>query len=605
MARKTGNKPLEARSLTASGDALVWGLDTIDKCRALLEQSLKICREIGDRITEASNLQVLGVYYNWKGEFSQAKENISKALAIAEEVGSIPLTTGKLWFLSYALAGNGEYNEAIRTGQRCLQLARDRGNWSMVSMVLNTLGWMYYDLSNIELALKYDNEALENARGHQKSRASGAVPMSLLNLAMDYLYKKDYENAENYFKGVINQYRQHRVGWWRIETRILLGRGEIALAEGSYAQALKFAEDSLAISEKAGARKYVAKGFKLKAEALIRMGKAEEGIDLMEKALGLAQQVGNPPLLWKIHYSLGLVEEKYGDAQKANEHYAKALSLIEAVASQLSDTVVKSTLLTSQEARAIRDAINRLMPGLTEKPARLNVFESVSIKASVSVPKEFVPGKEFEVKLDLANVGKGSGSLVRIEGLVPPRCKVLSVPSYCTLEGSSLNMRGKKLEPLSVESVSIWVQVSDAASIRLSPNMIYVDGLGNFGTTSVEEVKILPVVEFESSVAQVAFDYLVNAFVEDCVKRRLGVDKSGWRSFPQIIKGARVSKRSLYGAGGRIGHGLFELQRKGLVELETLTGERGRGGHILRVRIHHEKESVRKYVEEKAPNLLT
>jgi tetratricopeptide (TPR) repeat protein len=245
------------------------------------------------------------------------------------------------------------------------------------------------------------------------------------------------------------------------------------------------------------------------------------------------------------------------------------------------------------------------MPDLTEKSAGLNGFESVNIRASVSVPKEFVSGEEFEVKFDLANVGNKPGLLVRIDGLVPPRCEVLRVPSYCALEGASLNMRGRRLDPLCVESVSVWFRIADVAGVSLSPNVVYVDELGNFKTTRVEKVKILPVVEFESKVAQIVFNYLVDAFVEDCVKRRLGVDKSGWRSFPQIIKGAVVSKRSLYGAGGRIGHGLAELQRKGLVELETLLGERGRGGHILRVRIHHEEEIVRRYVKEKAPNLLT
>jgi hypothetical protein len=161
------------------------------------------------------------------------------------------------------------------------------------------------------------------------------------------------------------------------------------------------------------------------------------------------------------------------------------------------------------------------------------------------------------------------------------------------------------LDPFSVESVSVWVQIPYVVGVSLSPNVVYVDELGNFRATRVEEVKILPVVEFESKVAQVVFNFLVDAFVEDCVKRRLGVEKSGWRSFPQIIRGTGVSKRSFYGAGGRVGHGLSELQRKGLVELETLIGERGRGGHVLRVRIHYEKELVKKYIKEKAPDLLT
>lgn len=363
MARKTGNKRLEARSLGAIGNTLMFGAtpDTMDEGRMRLEESTRIAKEIGDKVLEAGKLWSLGMYYNWKGEFNRAKENINKALALDEEVGGIPIT-GELFALSMVLAGNGEYNDAIATGQRCLQLARDSGRWSSVSMVLNTLGWIYHDLSNIELALKYNNEAIEFARAHQKARASGAVPSSLLNLGMDYLYKNDYENAEKYFKEVINAYQQHRVGWWRIETRILLGRGEISLAKGDYSQALKFAEDSLAISEKAGAKKYVAKGLKLKAEVLAKKGNPEEAIELMQNALKFAQDVGNPPLLWQIHYSLGLLLEKYGNPQKANEHHAEAIALIEETASRLKDTSLKNILLTAPQTKAIHDAYAKTKP---------------------------------------------------------------------------------------------------------------------------------------------------------------------------------------------------------------------------------------------------
>jgi tetratricopeptide (TPR) repeat protein len=85
----------------------------MDEGHKRLEEASGICKEVGDKITEADNLQMLGTYYNWKGEFDRAKENLNKALALAEEVGSIPTRTIILWCLSYTLAGNGEYNEAI------------------------------------------------------------------------------------------------------------------------------------------------------------------------------------------------------------------------------------------------------------------------------------------------------------------------------------------------------------------------------------------------------------------------------------------------------------------------------------------------------------
>ena len=243
------------------------------------------------------------------------------------------------------------------------------------------------------------------------------------------------------------------------------------------------------------------------------------------------------------------------------------------------------------------------MPDSTEKPAGLNNFESVNIKARLSIPKEFIPDEEFQIKLDLVNVGKKVGLLVRVERLVPPKCKVVRAPSHYILEDDSLNMKGKRLDPLSVESIRLLVQVREMTSISLSPRVIYVDEVGNFKTVIVEEVKILPVVKFKSKEAQVIFNYLVNAFIEDSVKRRLSIEKSGWRSLPQIIKEVSVSKRSLYGSGGRLGTGLSELQRKGLIDLRAFHGERGRGGHILRVRISHRKELVKRCIKEKTLNV--
>lgn len=150
--------------------------------------------------------------------------------------------------------------------------------------------------------------------------------------------------------------------WWRLETRTFLGFGEIALARGDYAQALELAEDALTISEKAGAKKNIVKSWRLKAEALAKMGKIDEAIELMKNTLKLAQQVGNPPLLWQIHYCLGLLLQKYGDPQRANEHHGKAIALIEATASKLEDASLKNALLMAPLTKAIRDAYAKTKP---------------------------------------------------------------------------------------------------------------------------------------------------------------------------------------------------------------------------------------------------
>lgn len=359
LARRVGNKPLEGRIQARIGAAFIATVDTMDEGRMRLEEAYEACKETGDIITEANLLNNLAGYYNWKGEFDLANEKMKKALALEEGIGVPQRTTDELWMLSIIQAGNGEYNDAISTGQRCLQLTRDYGFAIVASWMLNTFGWIYHDLSCIELASKYNNESLELARAGQKRVAWGGVPHALANLGNDCLFKNDYGNAEKYFEEASGLMHLHPTGWWRMEIRILLGRGEIAVAKGDYSQALKFAEDSLGISGKAGAKKFIAKGLKLKAEVLAKMDNIEEAIDLMEKALKLAQKVGNPPLLWQTHYSMGLLLEKHGDPQRANENHTQAITLIEATASKLKDPSLRNTLLIAPQTSMIRDAYSR------------------------------------------------------------------------------------------------------------------------------------------------------------------------------------------------------------------------------------------------------
>jgi hypothetical protein len=105
------------------------------------------------------------------------------------------------------------------------------------------------------------------------------------------------------------------------------------------------------------------------------------------------------------------------------------------------------------------------------------------------------------------------------------------------------------------------------------------------------------VFKFKTEAARLVFDYLVKAFVEDYMKRRLFVEEAGWRSLVQISKDASVSFRSVYGDGRQHGSAMSELERRGLVETRIFPGKRGRGGMITKARISYEKETMKRYVD--------
>ncbi len=237
-----------------------------------------------------------------------------------------------------------------------------------------------------------------------------------------------------------------------------------------------------------------------------------------------------------------------------------------------------------------------------ENSVGLERFEQANIQAQLIVPEEVTVGEDLTVQLDLVNVGKNSGLLVRVDNLVPKGFKVTEAPRQYTMEDELLDMGGKRLEPLKVESIKISARAADAGVFELSPQVVYVDETGQFRTCRPEGVRVTvhPTLafRFRTKTAQNVFDYLTKAFVEDYMRRRLSLEKSGWRSLMQIVKDARVSKYSLYGARGRRGPAMSELERRGLVEARVFPEERGRGGEIVKTRISYEKETVKRHVDK-------
>jgi len=108
--------------------------------------------------------------------------------------------------------------------------------------------------------------------------------------------------------------------------------------------------------------------------------------------------------------------------------------------------------------------------------------------------------------------------------------------------------------------------------------------------------------EFRNSSAEKAFDFLLTAFVQDYMRRRLPLEWSGWRTLMDIVKHARLSRHSVYGDETSRGRAIAELENRGLVEARIFPKERGRGGKITKVRVFYEKETIKRLIDQEISN---
>jgi hypothetical protein len=81
--------------------------------------------------------------------------------------------------------------------------------------------------------------------------------------------------------------------------------------------------------------------------------------------------------------------------------------------------------------------------------------------------------------------------------------------------------------------------------------------------------------EFSSETAKKAFSYIISAFIEDYMRQKLSLEKSGWRTLVDIIKHGGVPKSSVYSTHWGMGSAISELEKRGLVEIRFFPGERG------------------------------
>ena len=256
-------------------------------------------------------------------------------------------------------------------------------------------------------------------------------------------------------------------------------------------------------------------------------------------------------------------------------------------------------------------------------------FRNFDLEPSLMLKKEGSVCEEFEVRLEIINVSRCNGFLIAVDNLYSPVFSVSKMPTNYVLAKGSLEFRKQSIAPFQMLTIKFSLCATKEGIYSFSPKIVYIDETGNCKTcmpkavtikiSSVDQlnenpnekaISVLPVnalseskevsavgFEFKSETSRKVFDFLVSSFVEDYMRLRLPMEKSGWRTSMDAVKHGKVPASAVYGRKGRSGKVIGELQRRGLVETRFFPGERGRGGNIMKLRICYEKEPVKRQID--------
>jgi KaiC/GvpD/RAD55 family RecA-like ATPase/tetratricopeptide (TPR) repeat protein len=131
-------------------------------------------------------------------------------------------------------------------------------------------------------------------------------------------------------------------------------------------------------------------------------------------------------------------------------------------------------------------------PNLTvEEPVGLSKFDHAFVRANVVAPqKELKAGEDLHLRLELINVGKSPAFLTEIAEVVPQGFDLVQEPEMYSVEDSSLNMKGKQLNPLKTDEIRVVLRSFEKGSFAVKPKITYLDEGGNRTSCEPDPVTI-------------------------------------------------------------------------------------------------------------------
>jgi len=251
-------------------------------------------------------------------------------------------------------ANLGEYQCALDSLHQALKLSDATGDRFWRARLCNTLGWIHRELFDLEQALQCDQSSLESARAGTP-RLTEAEGNSLANLAETNLLLGRYDAARACVEEGLAVSADEPFMRWRYFTRLLVVQGRLALVDGAPLAALAAADAALDLARSTKAPKNIARSCALRGSALLALGEIDMARAAMAHALKVARDLGSPRMTLSIHIALAELEAVAGRSDEARLQYGAAGSVVERIASRLTDAPLRERFLAAAPLRAVLD----------------------------------------------------------------------------------------------------------------------------------------------------------------------------------------------------------------------------------------------------------
>ncbi|MBO2011585.1 tetratricopeptide repeat protein [Hymenobacter negativus] len=325
LSRQLGDKQLEAQGLNYLGNTYSPIAANLPLIITYFQQARTLYQQLGDKLEEAYLLESIAGQHILQGSPAQAIPELAQAIALYRSVGYKRLHYC-YDLLLYAHRQAGDYRAALQYGLAALESAKATRDTADITLFYSRVSGIYKELNQLDKALLYNQKAFTSAM--QPGREAYIMPIAGHISEILLLQHKPQPSLDILLRVVNNKAYRSKV---TDQGQLLyyLARSYTALhlyaeAERCYTDMLRALKpsvkevDRLLVYYNVGAFYWLTK-------------KYPEARDYLTKSLDLATKVGTLPQVANIHLLLFKVDSVQANFPAAIAHYQQYKALNDSV----------------------------------------------------------------------------------------------------------------------------------------------------------------------------------------------------------------------------------------------------------------------------------
>ncbi len=262
-------------------------------------------------------LGISGLFANMLGDSDKAERLIEESLVISRELGNKDEIASGLNNLATVVYEKGDYKKARELIEETLEIDRDSGDPSKISFSLINLGTVARLQGDYKTAQKLLEESLSIRK---KAKNKFAISSSLNTLGILHLNLGEYEKAKAYIREGLDISEELGNKYGIADGFSLMGNVEVAL--GNIKSAEKFQKESLAIFEEMGKKNKIADCYSTLGFIAHQNDDKVRALELLEKGLELQRAIGDK-------FGIAQTLQRIGSLKISNGIYPEAEALLE------------------------------------------------------------------------------------------------------------------------------------------------------------------------------------------------------------------------------------------------------------------------------------